>query len=412
MPRLPLPPPRPRPGRRRRTLLLGALAVTSALVAACAPPTLSSAPEDIVPRRPAHPITLTLLDGSGDLAVYQTIYQDFAKTHPDLVRSIRFEAAASPDVLGKLRAEELSKHVDISMILGGLDVVGALQEQRLLTKLLPRYKAQLPDLAKVQDAPRAKLQKIAGGYGLMNLWSPSGPAWEYNKKRLPDPPANPRELLAWAKAHPGKFTYAQPPNSGPGRQFMQSLPYELGDKDPSDPVHGWDRTWAYLREIGKYTAAYPASSTIMNKELADGSVWFVPTSTASDFNNHRQAVWGPEEDMEIFDHQPWIMDGHFQLVPRGVSPETLYVDLAFMRWVLRPQQQLQTYAFGVLTPATTDAPLADAAASAQQTVAKFGRPTFLNRAFKVGSVNPPVDPLVLRTAFDMWQRKIGSHVGN
>lgn len=295
--------------------------------------------------------------------------------------------------------------------LGGTDIVGALQQQKLLTPLLPDHQADLPNLAAVQDPPRAKLQGLVGGSGIMNLWSPSGPAWEYNTTTVPKLPKNPQELLAWAKAHPGKFTYAQPPNSGPGRQFIMSLPYGLGDPNPSDPVNGRTKTWDYLRELGKYVAAYPASSTIMNKQLADGSVWIVPTSTASDFNNHRNNLWGPEYNLGIFDDQAWIMDGHFMLVPRGVSPETLYVDLAFMSWVLQPAQQVRTYESGSISPAVTNAPPSQATPLGKEMVQKFGRPDYLAQAFRFGTINAPLDPLVLRTAFDLWQRKIGSHVG-
>jgi putative spermidine/putrescine transport system substrate-binding protein len=399
-------------GQLRAVALLAIGLLWAATLAGCSPPSLSTAPPDVEPRKPAQPITLTILDGSGDLQVYQKIYNDFAKARPDLVSTIRYETAASPDVLGKLRAQELSHHVDTSLILGGTDIVGALQQQKLLTPLLPSHQDLLPDLATLQDPQRATLQALAGGSGVMNLWSPSGPAWEYNSTEVPLLPSTPQELLVWAKEHPDKFTYAQPPNSGPGRQFMMSLPYELGDSDPSDPVNGWSKTWDYLAELGHYAAAYPASSTIMNKQLADGSVWIVPTSTASDFNNHRQNVWGPEAEMGIFSNQAWIMDGHFMLVPRGVSPETLYVDLAFINWVLQVPQQLRTYESGTINPAVTNAPLAQASAAAKDTVAKFGRVDFLTGAFKVGTLNAPLDPLILRTAFDLWQRKIGSHAGD
>ncbi len=352
--------------RRRFVSSFGAMSLAAAGMAACAPPTLSSAPENITPRAPSKPIDMTILDGSGDLQVYQAIYQDFAKAHPHLVDTIHFQTAASPDVLGKLRAQALSDHVGISLILGGGDIVGALQQQRLLTRLLPRYQRYLPDLTKIQDAPRQRLQNIAHGYGIMNMWGPSGPAWAYDKTKITpeDLPRNPQQLLAWAKAHPGKMTYAQPPNSGPGRQLMMSLTYELGDKDPSDPAKGWDKTWAYLRELGKYTASYPAGSTLMNKQLADGSVWLVPTSTASDFNNHRTGIWGDNLDFTIFDDQAWIMDGHFHIVPRGISPETLYVDLAFISWVLKPEQQVRTFSSGTLSQATTSVTLSQASPEA------------------------------------------------
>ena len=54
--------------------------------------------------------------------------------------------------------------------------------------------------------------------------------------------------------------YARPSNSGPGRTFLMGLPYLLGDKDPRDPVNGWDKTWAYLKELGKYVEYYPSGT--------------------------------------------------------------------------------------------------------------------------------------------------------
>jgi putative spermidine/putrescine transport system substrate-binding protein len=399
---------------RHRLALIGALAsLFAGLLAACAPPQVSSAPLNITPVKPKHPITMTLLDGGGDLAVYQGIYQDFVKTHPDLVKSIRFETASAPDVLGKLRAQELSHHVGISIIAAGSDVLGALQQQSLLTPLLPKHKSLLPDLSKIQDKPRAQMQALAHGQAVINLWGPSGPFWEYDSNKLPNPPKTPQALLAWAKAHPGRFTYAQPANSGPGRQFMMSLPYILGDKNPQDPVNGWDKTWAYLKELGKYSAAYPSSSTLMNKQLADSSVWLVPSITAMDFNNHLENVWGAEQKFTISDpsSQAWIMDSHYEMVPRGVSPETLYVDLAFISWVLQPAQQLRTYAYGVVSTAVTDAPLSQAGAASQAIQQKYGHPGYWAKAFKVGRTEVPLDPVVQRTAFDQWQRRIGSQVG-
>src|SRR3546814_3722562 len=69
--------------------------------------------------------------------------------------------------------------------------------------------------------------------------------------RVTKPPRTPADLLAWAKANPNKFFHARPANSGPGRAFVQGMPYLLGDKDPQDPLKGWDKTWAFLRELDK-----------------------------------------------------------------------------------------------------------------------------------------------------------------
>src|SRR3546814_16496653 len=89
--------------------------------------------------------------------------------------------------------------------------------------------------------------------------------------RVTKPPRTPADLLAWAKANPNKFFHARPANSGPGRAFVQGMPYLLGDKDPQDPLKGWDKTWAFLRELDKYVEYYPSGTTATMRELAQGS---------------------------------------------------------------------------------------------------------------------------------------------
>ena len=111
------------------------------------------------------------------------------------------------------------------------------------------------------------MQELAQGHGVAVTYYPAGPLLEYNPKTVPNPPTTTDELLAWAKAHPGKFQYARPANSGPGRTFLMGLPYLLGDKDPKDPENGWDKTWAYLQELGKYVDYYPGGTTETMKNL-------------------------------------------------------------------------------------------------------------------------------------------------
>ena len=60
--------------------------------------------------------------------------------------------------------------------------------------------------------------------------------------------------------------YARPANSGPGRTFLMGLPYILGDKDPKDPINGWDKTWAYLKELDKYVDYYPSGTARDDEE--------------------------------------------------------------------------------------------------------------------------------------------------
>ena len=104
------------------------------------------------------------------------------------------------------------------------------------------------------------MQGLAQNQAVCVVFCPAGPIIEYMPDAVKTPPKTAQELLAWAKAHPKRFIYARPANSGPGRTFLQGLPYILGDKDPMDPKDGWDKTWAYLIELGKYIEYYPTGT--------------------------------------------------------------------------------------------------------------------------------------------------------
>jgi putative spermidine/putrescine transport system substrate-binding protein len=296
-------------------------------------------------------------------------------------------------------------------VLGGTDVLGAAQQQKLLVKTLPAYKSSLPDLDGVQDAGRRQLQKLADGFGVENLYTPSGPVIGYDSATVADPPTSPAALLAWAGSHPGKFAYAQPANSGSGRTFMMALPYLLGDSNPADPVGGWTKTWSYLKDLGKYVPSYPASSTILAKQFGDGTLQLIPTIVAHDISNHKAGTWSKAQRVALFSPHTWVADAHYMMVPQGVSAETLYVDLALMKFTLQPDQQATTFGTGSLTPAISGVDSSKADDAGRQVIEQWGRPDFYPTAFKTGAVHAPLSPELQQKAFEIWQREVGSHAG-
>jgi len=385
------------------------------LSAACGAPGTQGAQQDtaaLAPVKPTKPIAITVLDGAGNLVGSKVMFDSFVKAHPDLVSSISYETAAAPDVMGKVRAQQTAGKVTTSLVIGGPDVLGAAQSQDALLKLYPTYQDSLPDLSQVQDAPRQKLQELADGEGVVNRFDYAGPLLASHPGTVPDVPTDPQALLAWAKAHPGKFTYAQPPNSGPGRGFVQSLPYMLGDTDPSDPAKGWDKTWAYLDELGEYVSSYPASSTIMNQQFGAGQLDLIPTIVSMDISNRTNGGWAPDTAVNLFSDQHWIADGHFMMVPKGVSPETLYVVLAMIKDQLTPEQQVKAYDSGSLNTANKNTSLDQASPAAQAKYQQWGRPDFYPAVFSQGSAEPSLAPDRLTAMFTMWQERIGSHVGS
>lgn len=60
--------------------------------------------------------------------------------------------------------------------------------------------------------------------------------------------------------------------------FIQALPALLGDRDPADPVHGWDRTWAYLLALGRGIDYDPTASSVSFAEMVDGNCDLMATT--------------------------------------------------------------------------------------------------------------------------------------
>jgi putative spermidine/putrescine transport system substrate-binding protein len=399
------------PGGGRIGLGLVAAAVL-ALTACGAPgaPTAGGEDEAVTPVRPSSPIVLTLLDGAGNVTVNRAIYDGFAAAHPELVSSIDYQSAPAPDVAGKIRAQQLAGQVDITVVVGGTDVMGAAQTEDLMIPLVPDHASSLPDLPQVFDDSGMALQEMANGIGVVNRYQAAGPLLAHPAGV--DAPTTPQELLDWARANPGRFTYAQPPNSGPGRTFMMSLPYLLGDSDPSDPVNGWAKTWAYLRELGRYVESYPPSSTIMNQQFGSGQLQLIPTILSMDINSRRDGTWAPTTQVSLFDDQQWITDAHYMMVPKRASPEQLYVALELIKWTLQPDQQALTYATGSLTTANKNVTAADASQEGQALLQQWGRPDFYPQALASGRTHTPLTPENQVKAFELWQREVGSHVGS
>jgi putative spermidine/putrescine transport system substrate-binding protein len=367
----------------------------------------------MAPAKPSSPVKLTILDGGGDLkGGGQAAIEAFVKANPDLVSSVDYQTAAATDVTGKLKAQQLGGSISTSLVLGGSDVLGAAQAQHVLAQQIPQQSAGLPALASIQDADRAAFQNLSDGYGLLIGYDQNGPFIDYNASILSDSqvPTTPEAILAWAKDHPGKFAYAAPSNSGSGRAFIMALPYMLGDANPSDPVKGWDKTWAYLEQLGQYISSYPTSSTLLAQQFGSGQLTMIPTVISHDISFRQSSTYPANTGISLFSKQTWITDGHFAMIPAGVSPQTLYVDLKLESFIVSAQAQAMRMGT-VLTSANKNVTIDNAGPTAAAFVQKWGRSGFFQTAFRTGTVHAPLTPSALQQAFALWQRNVGAKVG-
>jgi putative spermidine/putrescine transport system substrate-binding protein len=205
--------------------------------------------------------------------------------------------------------------------------------------------------------------------------------------------------------------YARPANSGPGRAFMMGLPYILGDKDPRDPEKGWDKTWAYMAEMGSTIEYYPTGTGAVFKEFGEGSRDMVASHTGWDLNPRILGIVPKESEIFALKGFHWIGDSHFMCIPKGLSAEKMAVICDLISFMLLPAQQALTYDKGYFYPgpAVKGVPLSMAPQESQDAIGEFGRAKYAALIADT-PMELPLDADKLVYAFKRWDQQVGSIV--
>jgi len=396
----------------RRTTILVTGALLAGLLSACGAPSSpnsqgSGGASGDAPDKPSKPVVLNVLDVGGNLQLTQGMIDEFVKKNPDVISKVTYSKAPAPDLVGKIKAQQGAGRVDIGLVLTGTDGLSAGSEQGLWEELLPKYKARLGNMDNYQE-PAAKMQELAGDYGVTVTYTPSGPLLEYMPDKVQNPPTSTDELLAYAKANPGKVEYARPANSGPGRTFLMGLPYILGDKDPKDPIHGWDKTWAYLKKLGQYIDNYPTGTTQTMKDLGNGTVNVVASTAGWDINPRVLGTVPESAKVSTLKGFHWVTDAHYAVVPKGASADQQAAVLQLVQFMLTKEQQAKTYDSGYFYPgpAVKDVDISMAPQESQDAIKKFGRSEY-DALIADNPKEVPLENKSMVAAFDKWDREIG-----
>jgi putative spermidine/putrescine transport system substrate-binding protein len=396
----------------KRTALVSTVVVLALAITGCTAPNTAPAPAKTakasnVPAKPSAPVALDILDVAGAQKELGQMVTDYAKAHPDIISSVTWESGAAPDLVGNIKPQVDSGNIQVNLVLTGNDGLSAGIGEKLWVPIAKDYSDRLSN-QKNYIAPAAKMQGLADGYGVVLSYYPSGPLLQYSASAVTDVPKNPDDLLAWAKAHPGKFGYARPANSGPGRTFLMGLPYILGDKDPKDPVNGWAKTWAYLKKLGQYVSNYPSGTAQVISNMADGTWDMIPTTTGWDINPRATGTEPASIKAAAFDKFTWVTDAHYAVVPKGESADQMAAVLDLLQNMLTPTQNAKAYDTGYFYPgpAVKGATLAKAPAASQDVVKKFGRSWYDALIAKMPK-ETPLTPDALVKAFDIWDRTVG-----
>ena len=356
---------------------------------------------------PRSPVTITVVDVAGNLALTQRAIETYRRAKPNVVSRFVFTKAPAPELPAKLKAQQDAGRVDIDLVLTGTDALAAGQDQKLWVDLTT-HAAQLPKPADIYLPAALKMQDLAQGQGVCVTYYPSGPLLEYMPAKVKAVPTTAEELLAWTRQNKGKFMYARPANSGPGRTWLMGLPYILGDRDPKDPAKGWDRTWEYLKAIGESVDYYPGGTAQTMKELGEGTRDIIVSTTGWDINPRVLGIVPKEAEIGTLKGFHWVSDAQYMCVPKGVPDEKLAVLLDLMSYMLQPAQQAYTYDEGYFYPgpAVKNVPLDLAPPESQAAIKEYGRPRY-ERLIADTPIETPLDTDRIVVAFRRWDEEVG-----
>jgi putative spermidine/putrescine transport system substrate-binding protein len=385
------------PFRIGRRPLLGALAASAAASTGASNGARAQAAQ-----------TLNIMDVAGNLALTQPIFDNYAAANPRKVSRFTVTRAPAPELAGKIRAMQAARRVDIDIILTGSFGMAAGIEQNLWTDMTPHF-GRVGNPAEIYGPGALQMQNIGRNQGMLVAYSQMGPFLEYMPARVPQVPRSLAALLEWCRAHPNRFTYARPANSGPGSTFLLGLPYILGDSDPKDPANGWTKTWEYLRALKPHIDYYPSGTAAMLREFANGSRDIVPTIMGWDINPRFLGTVPKEAEVTAIENFRFVGDGHFMVMPKGLSAAKQEAVLDVMAFALQPQQQAITFDAGYLYPgpAVKGVTLDMAPAESQQIIRDFGRPMY-DELIRTVPVEASLESRPLIEAFRRWDQEIAA----
>jgi len=354
------------------------------------------------------PVKLSIIDVAGNLKLSKPAIEAFKEANPAMVSDIEYIIATAPELVAKIKAQQMAGNLDTTMVLTGYDGMAAGKEEGVWEQVMPKYKAVFQKSIDSYLPGARAAYDLFDGYGIAYVFCPGGPMFNYNPDKVKNPPRTAEELLAWAKANPGKFLYARPANSGPGRAFLQGLPYILGDSNPKDPAT-WTKTWAYLKELGNYIDYYPTGTAITFKELAEGTRWIIASHLGWDMNMRILGTIPANFQAFFLDHTTWVNDTQFMVVPTGLDPDREKATIALMEWLMQPKEQAVTYDDGYFYPgpAIKGVPLSMAPMASQERIRQVMRPAY-DRAVETLPNASQLDAKPLVEAFDMWDKLVGS----
>jgi len=276
-------------GRKGRLSLSGAaLVATTSLLAACASTSSSSrASSASTAAADSQVVTLTLATdlaqpiAGTNLLPWQNVWVPaFEKAYPNIHVKVIGDVNSSDDqaLYDRIVAAERA-HQAPPVDMTDASILPELVTQGYGVKVTS---SEVPNLGEVYPSQMQLVRYEATPF------RGSAVVLAYNSEKVTDPPHTLDALMAWIKAHPGKFTYCPPSTGGSGEGFVQDVVSQgvpeaqqvqfLDSYQPSLEA-SWSSGFEELASLGPdiYRGGfYPSGNVAVLNLLANNSIWMAP----------------------------------------------------------------------------------------------------------------------------------------
>lgn len=263
--------------------------------------------------------------------------------------------ADTADVVGIIRAEQAAGRtsggsVDLIWINGENFI--ALKDAGLLYAPDGRgWADRLPNwlLVDVAGNPSLTTDFTVPVEGLESPWGTVQFSFYYDSALIAQPPVDPQELLAWAQAHPGRFTYPQPPDFLGGTFLKLLLAYLIEDRaqlgqplDMAQAEASLAPLFAYLDSLHPHLwrsgRTFPANQAALRQLFGDGEIEIGFAANPAEASGAIARSEFPATTRSFVFNDGMIANSHFVAIPANASsPEAAMVVANFL---MSPQAQL------------------------------------------------------------------------
>lgn len=170
----------------------------------------------------------------------------------------------------------------------------------------------------------------------------------YDSLKVLHPPQNRAELLAFAKAHPGRFTFD---TQFTGLTFLKELLIDIaggpgvlsGPFDEAKYSRYSPELWDYVRALKPYLwkagEAFPEGVAPMHQMFANGELWFTMSNNDCEVDNKVLQGLFPESARAYVWEPGTIQNSHYMGIPRNAAHKAAAMVVA--NFLISPEAQYQ-----------------------------------------------------------------------